>query len=200
MSRNLSTDGNRFFFQTPDPLVGRDANGKGGCPLTQEFNPNLTCLDVYEWEATGTGSCTEAAVDGGCIYLLSSGQSDRPSLFADADLSGKNAFIFTEQQLTPSDQDELYDAYDVSEGGGLASQHQSPAPKCASQQACQGPAASPGASSTPGSSTFVGPGNPKSKASKCHKGGKCKKHHKKKSHKRKQAKKRTAGREQGGAK
>jgi hypothetical protein len=198
LTRNLSADGNRFFFQTPDALVGSDINGKSGCTLTSGIV--LSCLDVYEWEATGTGSCTEAVVNGGCVYLTSSGTSDQPSLFADADREGENVFFFTESQLVPADRDQIYDVYDATVGGGLASQHQTPSTPCVSQSACQGLVDGPEAATTPGSSTFSGPGNKKSsgtkkkaKCSKSHK--KCKKTHKKKSHKKKRA-----GRGQGGAK
>ena len=43
------------------PLVAQDTNGQ---------------QDVYEWEREGTGSCTlGAGVNGGCVYLLSGGDS-----------------------------------------------------------------------------------------------------------------------------
>jgi hypothetical protein len=206
LSRNLSANGKRFFFETPDALVPEDVNGKAGCPLTATDYQYLSCLDVYEWEAPGEGTCTQAEVNGGCIHLLSGGESELPSFFGDADEEGKNAFVFTEAQLAPSDRDQLYDAYDVSEEGGLASQHVTPPSRCVSQQACQGPGSAATASPTPASSTFVGPGNPKQKSKQCKKGAKkCKKHHKrphkKKSHAhKKKSQERTAGRNQGGAK
>jgi|GEM_PF-1703836 len=198
LPRNLSADGDRFFFQTPDSLLARDVNAKSGCPLRRESG--LACLDVYEWEAPGTGSCSQAVVDGGCLYLISSGEGDHPSYFADADREGKNVFVLTESQLVPADRDQLYDVYDASEGGGLASQNEPPPVRCVSQGACQGPLVGPEAGTTPGSSTFTGPGNPKS--AKCKGAKKCKQQHKKKSrkHKKKHAKKRTARHGRGGAK
>ena len=42
LTHNLSADGSRVFFVSPDPLVPQDTNGQ---------------LDVYEWEADGSGSC-----------------------------------------------------------------------------------------------------------------------------------------------
>jgi hypothetical protein len=216
LSRNLSADGDRFFFQTPDSLVGTDANARSGCTFTNE--ESAPCGDVYEWEAPGTGSCAEASSayssqNGGCLYLVSSGQDEQASLFADADREGKNAFIITASQLVPPDRDQLYDVYDVREGGGLASQHEASLVPCASQQACQGPLKGSEVQITSGSSSFTGSGNPKPKTCKkgfIHKHGKCvkkPKHHKKrhkqhrKGQKSKKAKtRRTAGHGRGGRK
>lgn len=196
LARNLSANGDRFFFQTPDPLVAADVNARSGC--TFSIADSAPCLDVYEWEASGTGSCSHAIVNGGCLSLISTGKEREPSYFVDADREGDDAFILTASQLVPADRDRLYDVYDASQGGGLASQHQEPAVRCSSQQACQGPAVSPEPLATPGSSTLVGPGN--RIPSKCQKGSKkCKHKHKKKKHKKKDAKKR-AGRGQGGTK
>jgi hypothetical protein len=208
LSRNLSADGDRFFFQTPNPLVAADRNSVG-CSFGA-INPSqeqASCMDVYEWEAPGSGTCTNAIVDGGCLYLISSGDSDQPSYFADADREGENVYFFTSSQLVPADGDQLYDAYDARERGGLASQHPVRSLPCSSRQDCQGPQVGAGAAGTPGSSTFQGPGNPK--APKCKKGfvrrhGKCvkkvkhgkkhhRKHHKKKVHKGKGQKKKHTG-------
>ena len=127
--------------------------------------------DVYEWEAPGAGSCPEAAasnVNGGCIYLISSGQGERPSFFVDADRSGENAYFFTTSRLVPADKDNLFDVYDARVQGGLASQQSSHTltPSCESPQACQGSQSSPSEPGTPASSTFVGPGNPKTKVNR----------------------------------
>jgi hypothetical protein len=198
LPKNLSADGNRFFFQTPDPLVPADVNARSGCAVGAE---TATCLDVYEWEAEGSGSCKEAVVSGGCIYLLSSGKEAQASYFADADPEGKNAFIFTAARLTPSDRDEAYDVYDVREGGGFATQNQGEPPlPCRSQQACQGPGTtSPEAPTTPGSSTLVAPGNPKPGCGKgaARKHGRCVK---KNAKKHKKHSKRTAKHGKGGRK
>jgi DNA-binding beta-propeller fold protein YncE len=214
LPRNLSADGDRFFFQTPDSLVGSDVNGGPGCAAAAEQKER--CLDVYEWEAAGTpeGSCEQVEIDGGCLYLISSGDGDKPSYFGDVDPEGKNVFIFTASRLTPSDKDQLYDVYDASEDGGLASQHEVPPPRCSSLGACQGPVAGAESGATPGSSTLSGGGNPKAKS--CKKGfvrkhgkcvkkarrktkhGKAKRHkngHKPTAHKKKQT-----GRKRGGKK
>lgn len=190
LPRNLSADGERFFFQTPDPLVAADRNSPGCSFFFQ--SEEASCMDVYEWEAPGTGSCTQATVNGndGCVSLISSGASERGSYFADADRGGKNAYFFTTAQLVRADKDQLYDVYDARVEGGFASQNELPTPPCGSRQACQGPQASPGASSTPGTSTFVGPGNSTAKPCKkgfAHRHGRCvkkHKHHKKRHHRR----------------
>jgi hypothetical protein len=208
MARNLSTSGDRFFFQTPDPLVPRDVNARTGCSITSASSEDGSCLDVYEWEAPGTGTCSAAVENGGCLSLLSSGEGDKPAYFGDADASGKNAFILTESQLVPSDRDQLYDVYDVSEGGGLLSQIEAPAIPCESQQACQGPLTGSESSTSPGSSSFNGSGNPKPATCKknfVRRHGKCVKkpkaaHKKKSKGKKSKGKKRTASRGQGGTK
>jgi hypothetical protein len=59
----IADDGTRAVFETNETLVPQDTN---------------ETMDVYEWEEVGTNGCTEssatyAAVDTGCLYLLSSG-------------------------------------------------------------------------------------------------------------------------------
>jgi hypothetical protein len=154
-TRNVSADGNRVFFQTPDPLVGADTNGNDGC----QGGFVRACLDVYEWEATGTGSCHSTAADGGCLSLLSTGTSPRPSFIADVSASGDDVFIFTDEQLVPSDRDQLTDVYDVRVGGGLASQHQTAAARTCNGDSCQGTASAPPALPLTATVTFAGPGN-----------------------------------------
>jgi virginiamycin B lyase len=181
LGRNLSREGDRFFFETPEALVAQDTNGEDGCPDwgasgVQEGNVRA-CQDVYEWEAPGTGSCTESSSayssqNEGCIYLISTGKSKEPNFFADADLDGENVFIFSFEQLVPQDKDELLDAYDARVGGGLASQHQVDSPLCVGE-ACKAPPSAPLAPQTPGSASFTGPANLKDrkpKTRRCAKG------------------------------
>ncbi len=157
MTRNLSTNGDRVFFETPDGLVPADVNGEEGCQFTAGSTPsNNSCQDVYEWEAQGTGSCVVAMVPGGCVYLISSGQSRVQSSIADIDATGENVFFFTESQLVPVDKDQLVDIYDARADGGLASQHPLPATACVGE-ACQGGSTPAPSASQPGSATLLGP-------------------------------------------
>jgi hypothetical protein len=173
LSRNLADEGNRVFFETLDALVGTDVNGADGCPsVGSEQQRFRACQDVYEWEAPGTGSCSEdpasgfSASSGGCLYLLSSGRSSYPSFFGDASESGEDAFIFTREGLVGQDGDELLDVYDARELGGLASQSQPPPNTCDGLEACHGQTSTPPTGASPGSASFSGPANPKPKHKK----------------------------------
>jgi hypothetical protein len=175
MTRNLSRDGRRAFFDSADRLVSSDHN---------KVN------DVYEWEAKGKGSCNEEAVAGGCLYLISGGaEGAGPSWFGDADEEGKNVFFFTAQPLVAQDRDELVDVYDARVGGGIAKQEEEPTVPCEGEAGCRGAAPLPPSTPSPGSTSFTGRGNPKPAAS-CPKGklwkkGRCvAKHGRHKKHKR----------------
>lgn len=141
-SRNLSSDGNRLFFESKDALVARDLDG-------------LT--DVYEWEAKGSGSCESESQNGGCLYLISTGTNLESAHFLDASTDGDHVFFFTKQQLVPTDKDQLYDVYDAGVGAGLTGQHELASATCAST-ACQANPAPP-PDQTPGSAVVSGPGD-----------------------------------------
>ncbi len=183
-ARVLSDDGSRLYFESTDALSPRDSNGR---------------KDVYQWEAAGSGGCSAAEptyseLNGGCVDLVSSGQSRRDSEFIDASPSGDDVFFTTLAGLVPEDYG-LVDVYDARAGGGLPSPEKAPA-SCEGE-ACQGPY-SPPTDPTPASSSFEGAGNVREGASagrrscamdKLKKGGKCvaKKHakrHKQAKHKR----------------
>jgi hypothetical protein len=107
-SQALSNDGKHLFFNSLTPLVSRDTN---------------SAQDVYEWEAPGTGGCSEGssafhASNGGCVYLISSGESPRESLFVDASPEGHDVFFTTASSLLPQDPG-LIDLYDARVGGGF---------------------------------------------------------------------------------
>jgi hypothetical protein len=200
-TRFASASGNQVFFETPEQLVGADVNGDHGCPLILRPNrPTLSCQDVYEWEAMGSGSCTEASPafsvpNGGCLFLLSTGTSPDPSFFGDASASGEHAFIFTSDQLVPSDEDQLYDLYDVAVGGGLSLQNQGEEqpPTGCEVEACGG--AVPGDLEA-GSAAFRGPPDPKPEH--CSKGRvamgfRCVKRHRKKHRRSTEKPKKQAG-------
>ncbi len=154
--RVLSEDGARLFFESFGPLVANDTNGKA---------------DVYEWEQPGTGTCTltrptYSSTAGGCVALISSGQSPSDSTIADTSPDGEDVFFATASALLPrSDPDELVDIYDARVGGGFPPPGERTAP--CEGEACQSPPAAPGVQ-TPASSSYRGPGNPKMR--RCPKG------------------------------
>jgi hypothetical protein len=136
-SRALSDDGRRVFFDSFDSLVPEDANGKP---------------DVYQWEASGSGTCEDAA---GCISLISTGTSSEASVFMDASASGDDVFIATKSSIAAQDPG-LIDVYDARVGGGF------PPPSilvhCVGD-ACQS-VPEPLQFPAPASASFRGAGNP----------------------------------------
>ena len=150
LTRNLSADGRRFFFESSEKLSSADANDGGG--------------DVYEWEAPSTGTCTGASnayspQNEGCIYLISTGDNDgQESFFSDASESGDDVFLFSHRRLVGQDEDELQDLYDARVDGGLASQNPVPEPGCEAE-ACRDAATGSPATQGVGSAVFSGPGN-----------------------------------------
>jgi hypothetical protein len=132
----ISDDGSRVFFNSAEPLVSQDTNGK---------------LDVYEWERDGAGSCHESD---GCVDLLSGGTSSSASWFLGASTSGDDALVISRADLTGTAGYEGFAAYDARVGGvqPVAS------PVCTGS-GCQGvPPAAP-IFATPASVTFAGVGN-----------------------------------------
>jgi hypothetical protein len=141
-ARVLSDDGSRLFFESPDALISRDTNGR---------------LDVYEWEAVGSGGCKEgdvtfSAQDEGCVDLISSGQSPRDSEFVDASPSGNDVFFATLSSLLPQDFG-LVDIYDARVGGGYPPPP--PRKERCEGEACRNPPPPPQAP-TPASSALGG--------------------------------------------
>jgi hypothetical protein len=98
--RVLSADGRRLFFDSGDKLAVKDVNED---------------RDVYEWEADGSGSCTTV---GGCVQLISSGESAGGASFVDASATGADVFFLTDGRLIPIDPGSV-DLYDAREGGGF---------------------------------------------------------------------------------
>jgi len=144
-TRALSDDGDRLFFESFDALLPRDTNGR---------------KDVYQWEAPGSGSCTEESssfsdANEGCLSLISSGESPIDSTFLDASPNGSDVFFHTFSSLLPQDNG-LADVYDARVEGGFPAPP-SPPPACEGE-ACQGPVAPPN-DPTPTSSTYQGSGN-----------------------------------------
>jgi DNA-binding beta-propeller fold protein YncE len=143
-SKLLSDDGGRAFFNSHDALVPRDVND---------------AMDVYQWATPGKGSCTTASpsyfpANGGCVDLISSGESPFESEFWGASPDGEDVFFTTSSSLLPQDPG-LIDLYDARVGGGLPQ----PIEKALCEgEACQSPPAPP-TDPTPGSATFEGVGN-----------------------------------------
>jgi hypothetical protein len=153
--RDFSADGNRVFFNAFDGLALEDNNNQ---------------QDVYEWEAQGTGDCTQA---GGCINLISTGESPVKSEFLDASTSGSDVFFTTRSSLVPQDPG-LVDIYNAREGGGFEALAAGEAP--CEGDACQALPTSPN-DPTPASASYNGPGNVQQKAKKKHHKRHHKKHH-----------------------
>ena len=121
---NLTPDGKRVFFNSTEALVSSD---------TDEV------MDVYEWEASGVGSCKEP---GGCVYLISSGVSERANYLYGHSTSGDDVFFTTGDTLTGWDStDGAVSVYDARVGGGF------PEPK--EEEICVGDGCRPSVTPSP---------------------------------------------------
>ena len=143
--RPISTDGDRVFFNSFDALVPHDTNG---------------LQDVYQWEEPGTGSCDVgdpefSELNEGCVSLISTGQSPKPSEFTEASQDGSSAFFETESSIHSEDSG-LNDIYVARVGGGFL-RPSSPIP-CVGD-ACQSVPPAPD-DPTPASAGFRGAGDP----------------------------------------
>lgn len=149
VTRNLSSDGSRVFFDSSERLLPQDLAETG-------------VRNVYEWEAVGAGTCqtssaTYSAASSGCLYMLSTGQSSEPSYFVDASATGEDVFIDTSQQLVAQDGDQIYDIYDARVDGGIRAQNERSG-SCQGEE-CLPPLSSPPTSQTPPSQSLSGTGN-----------------------------------------
>jgi hypothetical protein len=144
-SRYLSNQG-RLFFDSADALVPR-AKNKGK-------------MDVYEYEPKGVGGCGEENTEGGCVALISSGESEHESAFVDASESGNDVFFVTAAKLSPRDSDTTYDIYDARVCGaeGCINEGSVPPPPCSSE-ACKPPATPLPSYGTPPSARTQSSGN-----------------------------------------
>jgi hypothetical protein len=148
LTRNLSSDGSRVFFESEEALVPQDTNRQ---------------MDVYEWEQEGAGLCSSSSASfsqqaGGCLYLISTGRASSPSYFGDASPDGRDVFFFTRQSLVAQDQDNNADIYDARIGGGIATQNVTPPPACTGEE-CRGAPSTPPALGPPASAIVSGSGN-----------------------------------------
>ena len=112
---NVTPDGRRVFFESDDALVSTDTDG---------------VKDVYEWEENGVGSCSRG---GGCVYLISSGQSARDNFLYAHSRSGGDVFFATEDTLVGSDAAGT-SIYDAKVGGGFP---EPPPPPDCTADACR---------------------------------------------------------------
>ncbi len=135
--RSLAADGRRLFFETREALFPLDTNND---------------LDVYQWEAEGTGSCLNP---GSCIALVSSGQAAEGASFLDASADGSDVFFLTDGSLVPTDPAGA-DVYDARVDGGFPVPV---APIACVADACQ-PIPGEPEDPTPGTSFYRPEGNP----------------------------------------
>jgi hypothetical protein len=141
--RGVSSDGDRIFFDTPDPLVPQDSN-TGSVVNKETEEPEPGGRDVYEWE-------------NGTIYLISSGKSPENSYFLDNSENGSDVFFATSESLVPGDTDGAYDVYDAR----IPHPGDNPPPAAVPCEGsvCQGPPNVPFPLTPPASATFSGLGN-----------------------------------------
>ena len=155
------SDGGRLFFNSPVGLVAQDTNG---------------LEDVYQYEPAGSGAasgCTSASATyrartGGCVDLISSGQSATESAFMDASGKGpggeeaEDVFFLTSYHLTAADTDVGYDVWDAhvcSASSPCITPPVSP-PTCSSGDSCKAaPSQQPELFGAAPSATFSGAGN-----------------------------------------
>lgn len=128
-SRNLTEDGQRAFFQTPQRLVPKDDNG---------------LIDVYEWED-------------GEVRLISGGHAIEPSFFIDSARNGQDVFFTTAERLVSQDVDGDGDIYVARAGGGFPPVPEPPG-LCIDDQ-CQGQPTSPPSLPRAASDSDFGIGN-----------------------------------------
>jgi Tol biopolymer transport system component len=132
LSRAVTDDGGKVFFDSPDPLVPQDVNGR---------------MDVYEYD-----------VAAGEVHLISDGQSNSDALFVEASPDGHDVFFTTRGKLVQSDTDDNTDIYDARVDGGIAAQAVTAPNECAGDS-CQGSLALPPALAATSSAGVFGNGN-----------------------------------------
>jgi DNA-binding beta-propeller fold protein YncE len=151
------SNGGRLFFDASDPLVPQDANASEN---VYEYEPDgYVDEGVRRCDSTSAGYSEYA---GGCIGLISSGDSSRETIFLDASENGDEAFFLTSARLLPQDTDSAYDVYDARECTGAAPCAPGvleTASECSIEASCKpSPQPKPALEPSP-STTFKGEGN-----------------------------------------
>jgi hypothetical protein len=168
---NLTDDGTRVFFESPDRLLPEDANA---------------VEDIYEWKARGAGCQRE----GGCLALISSGQGESANYIYGMSSDGHDVFFRTREKLVGSDAAGSPSIYDARIEGGIPDQ--SVVAPCQGDS-CQGDGSSPPPLSSP-ATTGSSNGNVGKPGARCRKGqhrvkGRCvkkphKRHHRSNHHRK----------------
>jgi hypothetical protein len=99
--QNVTIDGRRVFFQSPEALVATDVDETD---------------DVYEWLDLGTEGCSRPS---GCVALISSGHSAGPNYLFAATSSGSDIVFSSSDRLVASDGDSTPSLYDARVNGGF---------------------------------------------------------------------------------
>jgi hypothetical protein len=131
LSHALSDDGRYVFFNTAQPLVPEDVNGK---------------VDAYQYDVVAK-----------MVHLLSSGRSTADSFFLDGSPTGRDVFFVTRERLVGWDTDDSYDLYDARVGGGFPEPVVPPG--ACSGEGCRGPGSVAPVPGAAGSSGFRGAGD-----------------------------------------
>lgn len=181
---SLADDG-RIFFDSPDPLVAADTDGR---------------QDVYEASEPGVGTCSGESsayrrTSNTCLALISAGTSPFDSGLLTVTSDGRDAFFFTRDSLAPQDQNgATMKVYDAREEGGFP--YVNPAVQCQASDECHGTASAPppplqasSVAGTPGNVAVPGKKPHKHK----HSSHKHKRRHEKKSRHKKASHKRGGG-------
>jgi hypothetical protein len=159
-SRYLSDEG-RLFFGSSDAVVPKDVNGQ---PDVYEFEPEgVPAGDHACTHETMSGSVVFVPSAGGCVGLVSSGESPEESTFVDASETGGDVFFLSSAALSPMAVDgtlALFDAHECTSGSPCLSPLPATPRPCDTEASCKAsPTPQPTIFGVSGSGTFSGPGN-----------------------------------------
>jgi hypothetical protein len=132
-SRYLSNSG-RLFFDSADALVPLAKPTR--TETIEGHTAEVGVENVYEYEPAGVGGCASSLqnTDGGCVQLISSGESEQESAFLDASETGDDVFFVTAAKLSPLDAEASFNIYDARVCAGGAGEPCPTLPPESSQQ------------------------------------------------------------------